>query len=110
MFLTWFGTELRDGLKRETQGEGTAVPWAAQPLAVTQTAGTSPQLLHGDLVLWEGKCFRGNFGMALAHVALQNFVALSCWDIGNKSEAKQALLVLLLRELFIFLFLYVTVD
>ena len=48
--------------------------------------------------------------MALAHVALQNFVALSCWDIGNKSEAKQALLVLLLRELFIFLFLYVTID
>lgn len=101
---------MRDGKKRETQEEGSAVPWAAWLLQVMQTAGKSPQLLLGDLVLWEGKYFRGSLGMALARVALESYMGLSCWDIANKSEAKQALLVLLLRALFIFLFLYITID
>lgn len=43
--------------------------------------------------------------MALARVALESYMGLSCWDIGNKSEAKQALLVLLLKTLY-FLILY----
>lgn len=48
--------------------------------------------------------------MALARVVLESYMGLSCWDIANTSEAKQALLVLLLRALFIFLFLYITID
>lgn len=48
--------------------------------------------------------------MAVARVALESYMGLSCWDIANKSEAMQALLVLLLRALFIFLFLYITID
>lgn len=52
----------------------------------------------------------GGLGMAVARVALESYMGLSCWDIANKSEAMQALLVLLLRALFIFLFLYITID
>lgn len=52
----------------------------------------------------------GNLGMALASMALGSCIGLSHKNGGNKSEAKQAFIILLLRAPFIFLFSYITID
>lgn len=91
----WFGAKLRDGLTREAQGEDLAFPWPdTSPADSRKVPRAAPWGFS-----FVGRQFGHDFGMC----DFGDFCGLKATgDIGNKSEAKQTLLVLLFRAQFIF--------